>query len=120
MGFNKDFKRTKQKIGGKVIMELEKAKKQLNDLYDIAEVVLPKYSTAYSTAKITYIISEEQRIALKTVLKALENSIDKEVLKQKRWECIKQAGSYDVDNATIEQHKLIGGFEVLNKLLEEK
>ncbi len=58
--------------------------------------------------------------SIKTVLKALENSIDKEVLKQKRWECIKQAGSYDVDNATIEQHKSIGGFEVLNKLLEEK
>lgn len=49
-------------------MKLEEAKKELIDLYDIADVIL----TQYSTAKITYVISEEQRIALKTVLKELE------------------------------------------------
>lgn len=54
-------------------MELKEVKKELNDLYDIAEIVLPEYSTE----KITYRISEKQRIAILTVLQALDNSIPK-------------------------------------------
>lgn len=55
--------------------------------------------------------------AIEIVLKALENSISKDKIKEERWRCIKEAGSYYIDNATIKQHKLIGGYEVLNKLL---
>lgn len=59
-------------------MELKEVKKELNDLYDIAEIVLPEYSTE----KITYRISEKQRIAILTVLQALDNSIPKEKVKE--------------------------------------
>lgn len=44
--------------------DIEEDVKELNRLYDIAEVVLPKYSTA----KIVYRISEKQRIAIKNIL----------------------------------------------------
>ncbi len=43
---------------------IEEDIKELNRLYDIAEVVLPEYSTA----KIVYRISENQRIAIRNIL----------------------------------------------------
>ncbi len=50
---------------------IEEDIKELNNLCDIAEVVLPKYSTA----KIIYRISEEQRIAIKNILADRERLI---------------------------------------------
>lgn len=44
--------------------DIEDNIKELNRLYDIAEVVLPEYSTA----KIVYRISENQKIAIKNIL----------------------------------------------------
>lgn len=45
--------------------------------------------------------------------------ISLEKLSQKRWECLQKAGPYDCDNATLEQHQLMGGFATLNKILSE-
>lgn len=43
----------------------------------------------------------------------------KEILKQERANCIYSAGSYDIDDATIQQHKYIGGFEAINRILKD-
>lgn len=43
----------------------------------------------------------------------------KELLRQERAECIKNAGSYDIDDATTNQHKYIGGFETINRILKD-
>lgn len=43
----------------------------------------------------------------------------KELLRQERANCIYNAGSYDIDDATINQHKYIGGFEAINKILKD-
>lgn len=86
-------------------MELEEAVKYLKNIND-KDLWIKGY--VYGTE------------AIEIVLKELENSISKDKIKEERTKCYKEAGSYDIDNATIKQHKLIGGFEVLNKLLEDK
>lgn len=43
----------------------------------------------------------------------------KEILKQERAKCLESAGSYDIDNASINQHKYIGGFEAINRILKD-
>lgn len=42
-----------------------------------------------------------------------------ELLKQERAKCLEKAGSYDIDDATINQHKYIGGFEAINRILKD-
>lgn len=49
-----------------------------------------------------------------------ENDEDwKDILKEERAECLKNAGSYDIDDATINQHKCIGGFEAISRILKD-
>ena len=49
-----------------------------------------------------------------------ENNKDwEERLKGERANCIYKAGSYDIDDATIQQHKYIGGFEAINRILKD-
>ena len=43
----------------------------------------------------------------------------KEILKQERAKCLESAGSYDIDDASINQHKYIGGFEAINRILKD-
>lgn len=43
----------------------------------------------------------------------------KELLKQERANCIYSAGSYDIDTANTQQHKYIGGFEAINRILKD-
>lgn len=49
---------------------MEEDIKELTRLYDIAEVVLPKYSTE----KIKYVVSEKQRISIKNILNRLKEN----------------------------------------------
>lgn len=43
----------------------------------------------------------------------------KELLRHERAKCIENTGSYDIDDATIQQHKYIGGFEAINRILKD-
>lgn len=47
------------------------------------------------------------------------NEYWKDILKEERAQCIKNAGSYDITSATTEQHKYIGGFEAINRILKD-
>lgn len=40
-------------------------------------------------------------------------------LKEERANCIYSAGSYDIDTANTQQHKYIGGFEAINRILKD-
>lgn len=43
----------------------------------------------------------------------------RELLKEERAKCLENAGSYDIDRATINQHKYIGGFEAISRILKD-
>lgn len=43
----------------------------------------------------------------------------KETLRTERANCLNNAGSYNIDDATINQHKYIGGFEAINRILKD-
>ena len=98
-------------------MELEEAIKELRVIFKETDFEDSKRRIAI---EIVLQRLENLEEAFQIVMQRLENSIPKKKIEEERWRCIKEAGSYDISNATINQHKLIGGYEILNKLLEDK
>ena len=91
---------------------MEEDIKELTRLYDIAEVVLPKYSTE----KIKYVISEKQRISIKNILNRLQE--DEAVIKEMTKDKYENIDMYEMAEMANEiEYKLV---DLFNGIPEEK
>lgn len=82
----------------------------------IIEVLFTKYLNGYKS--LNEGLSKEYELGAAQA--RYENNKDwEERLKGERANCIYKAGSYDIDNASIQQHKYIGGFEAINRILKD-
>lgn len=73
---------------------------------------------ANKTKELQYAVNKEHQLGLSQGAYE-QDEYWKELLRQERANCIYSAGSYDIDDATIQQHKYIGGFEAINRILKD-
>lgn len=117
---DKDIKRAKEcadilvNIGNQELSQFNNAPQQGN--ITMLLFLINKY--ANKTKELQYAVNKEHQLGLSQGAYE-QDEYWKELLKQERANCIYSAGSYDIDDATIQQHKYIGGFEAINRILKD-